>query len=318
MSGGGEASQAPGTEPAREAWVWSAYVLALAALGLLLYLGSKPGGTGPIQAYRFGPLVLAGGATGVALWGLIQVLRRPPLARTGRASGFFAAVAVAISCSYPFPYPTSYEGRPSAVEFRLPFDGWWTVRWGGGRPRNSALVILPDRCRGYDFVRATLWVTRHMEGEGLEDYLAYGEPVLAPSPGRVVRVHTGEADRPVGAPAEGDGEPLGNYLVLEVAPDQWLFLSNLQAGSIAVEEGQEVRVGEPLARVGNSGLSAFSPEPHLALHLQDTPEPRMGEGIPLTFSGYETGGGRHYERGTPKGGVGAGGRVHGDRVRNAE
>ena len=68
--------------------------------------------------------------------------------------------------------------------------------------------------------------------------------------------------------------------------------------SIEVKEGDDVPQGQALAKVGNSGNTS---EPHLHIHLQDTPRAHVGEGIPLYFHHYRTGG-RMVERGMPTGG----------------
>jgi murein DD-endopeptidase MepM/ murein hydrolase activator NlpD len=49
---------------------------------------------------------------------------------------------------------------------------------------------------------------------------------------------------------------------------------------VRVQAGERVRRGQPLGRVGNSGNSS---EPHLHFHLQDSPTPLSGIGLPLVF-----------------------------------
>jgi murein DD-endopeptidase MepM/ murein hydrolase activator NlpD len=112
-------------------------------------------------------------------------------------------------------------------------------------------------------------------------------------------------------------EPFGNHVVLRVAPEQYVFLAHLMRGSVRVRPGQRVARGEPLGRVGSSGFSAVTPEPHLALHLQDSPVPRRGEAVPWSFCGYAADG-EPRERGLPSGGVTRDGRLVGQRVRHLE
>ncbi len=65
----------------------------------------------------------------------------------------------------------------------------------------------------------------------------------------------------------------------------WIVLAHMKQGSVRVAEGDEVRVGEVLGVVGNSGASG---EPHLHIHAQ-TPgtveAPLGGEPLPVTFDG---------------------------------
>jgi murein DD-endopeptidase MepM/ murein hydrolase activator NlpD len=60
----------------------------------------------------------------------------------------------------------------------------------------------------------------------------------------------------------------GNTLTIEVDAERYVMLAHLQAGSILVEEGQQVVKGQPLARCGNSGNTSM---PHLHLQAQSRP-----------------------------------------------
>lgn len=296
-----------------ELWTHAAYaLLALFALALI-HLGLRPGGRVPIWIYREGRLWLGLAGLLVLLAGLLQSLRRPPFLRAGRLRAFAAATLVVGVANYPFPYPTPYEGKPSLVRFELPVEGEWTVLWGGEDPAtNRYASFFHDRRYALALVRVEGGSRRRGASEQPSDWLAYDQPVLAPAAGRVVRVHDGEPDR---VPADwSGGEPLGNHVVLEVGPGQYLFLCHLRQGSIAVAPGQEVLAGEVIGRVGSSGRSPVAPEPHLELHLQDRPEPHRGEAIPWRFRAYRADG-SEVELGVPRGGLDAGGRATGQRVR---
>jgi hypothetical protein len=258
----------------------------------------------------------------LALFGLVAALvhcgLRRPFVQPGRVVALLALSGSVAVATLPFPYPTSHT-QPSRVEFRLPVEGDWIVRWGGEHPRENVLVILPARCRGFDLERVEDGRTRRPEssaaGPALADWYAFDQPVLAPAAGEVVRVHGSERDRLPGTPWTGT-EPAGNHVVVRVAPGEYLFLANLREGSVAVSVGDRVAQGSPIARVGNSGASRVSPNPHLAIHLQDTPDPGLGEGIPMRFSDYRTGA-RAVERGLPTGGVGLRGELLGDPIRSS-
>ena len=201
----------------------------------------------------------------------------------------FAALAfVVLTVSYPIPFPSRHEGHPSPVDFRLPVRGEWTVAQGGDACGTGLLArTRADRRWGLDLLvtdPATGELRRGASGS-LDDWLAFGRAVLAPADGSVVRAHDDEPDLP---PEQWtfEGEELGNYLVLEVAPEEYVFLAHLRRGSLGVRAGERVERGQELAEVGSSGYSRATPWPHLALHLQDTPEPRWGQGIPWRFAGY--------------------------------
>jgi len=221
-------------------------------------------------------------------------------------------VAVIGAPQFPLPYPTSRESTPSAVCFRLPVEGEWTVAWGGDDPaRNPLARFSPDRRYGIELVLAA---GRERAG-GLAQpasYPAFDQPVLAPCEGTVVRAVGDLPDLDLAS--HRPQEPFGNHLVIEVAPGEFLFLCRLRQGSLEVAAGDRVRAGERIARVGSSGESQLTPEPHLALHLQTSPEPHAGEAIPWSFCDY-TANGVAVERGLPSGALGRERVFEGTRVR---
>jgi murein DD-endopeptidase MepM/ murein hydrolase activator NlpD len=156
--------------------------------------------------------------------------------------------------------------------------------------------MLPDQRWAYDLLITEDGRSHRNGGSRLDDYYAYGRPVLAPAAGVVRATYDDQADGPVGQWAFL--RSTGNHLILEVAPAEFLFIAHLQRHSIVVAPGDRVRAGQVIGRVGNSGNSS---EPHVHLHLQDTPTPYLGEGIPFYFHNYLTGGVR-VERGMPAGG----------------
>jgi murein DD-endopeptidase MepM/ murein hydrolase activator NlpD len=72
------------------------------------------------------------------------------------------------------------------------------------------------------------------------------------------------------APGEYDrSHPVGNHVVLEIAPRRYVLLAHLRAGSLRVKPGDQVVCGQPLAECGNSGNTS---EPHVHMQVQDGPE----------------------------------------------
>jgi hypothetical protein len=282
-----------------EVWTLLAYVVGALFAGLLVYLGLRPGGLGPIYAWGSGRDLLNLCALALLGTGAIWSFLHRPFLRRGRRLPFLILVLIVGVGSYPIPYPSSYEGRPSTICFRLPFEGEWTVFWGGEKKEDNLLVAYTaDRRYGLDFVAA---------GDG-----STGSEVLAPADGVVVAAVDGLPDADPGV-VDRKADPSGNHVVIQVAERQFVFLCHLQNGSVRVETGQKVRAGDPIARAGSSGWSRLTPQPHLAVHLQDTPVPGKGEAIPWQFCGY-TADGVRVEKGVPRGGIGPGGVLRGQRV----
>jgi hypothetical protein len=318
------AAQAPldqlllaGDSGKRELWVYLAWMIFAAFGGMVFFLGSRPGGTAPVAIYMQGRVTVALAGLLVLAFGFVLSAVRRPFFQRGRARAMIALALVVGVANFPFPYPSSHEGHPSSVAFQLPVEGEWTVFWGGESKESNRLAgFYPDRRWGLHLVKAVDGSTHRGEGERVEDYHDWDQPVLAPAAGEVVVAHDGEPQAPLGRLARG-GEAHGNYLVLRVAEGQYCFLTHLRGGSLQVSVGDQVVVGQELARVGFSGLMPLTPEPHVELFLQDTPDPLRGEAIPWRFHGYLADG-KPTEPGLPLGGVAADGTLLGQRVRRAD
>ena len=76
----------------------------------------------------------------------------------------------------------------------------------------------------------------------------------------------------------------GNYIVLKIDEDRFVFYGHLQPGSLRVNVGDDVHVGEELGRIGNTGNSDA---PHLHFHVANGSDPLSGEGVPFVFTSFE-------------------------------
>jgi murein DD-endopeptidase MepM/ murein hydrolase activator NlpD len=61
-----------------------------------------------------------------------------------------------------------------------------------------------------------------------------------------------------------------------------VLLAHFQQGTVRVKAGDRVEEGRLLGLCGSSGNSS---EPHVHIHLQDSPTVLEGLGLPLAFSG---------------------------------
>lgn len=306
----------PDVGPGRgEVWPRVAWVV----LGLLaawaLYLGARPAGRGPIAAWSFGPALLTFAALAVGLFGVVRSFRRRPFATRRRVRALFALGAVVAAANLPFPFPSRHQGHPLRIPLEWPVEGTWTVVWGGRDPdRNLLARARPDRRFGMDLVVAQDGRLRRGQSDELTDWFSFDRLVRAPAAGRVVRIEDGHPDLSPGT--RSSGAHLGNHVVLRVDREAYLFVAGLRQGSISVAEGEDVLAGTPLGRVGSSAGSPFTPWPHLALHVQDTPEPFWGQAIPFRFTGLLIGG-QPAAPGIPRGGVAPDGSLIGEQVTRA-
>jgi len=113
-------------------------------------------------------------------------------------------------------------------------------------------------------------------------YVIFGARVLAPCAGQVVIAVDGLPDMQV--PEVDSEHPAGNHVLLRCAAAD-VLIGHLQSGSVRVDPGAEVVVGDWLGSVGNSGNTG---EPHLHIHAQGrgpSEAPLGGEPRPIQFNG---------------------------------
>jgi murein DD-endopeptidase MepM/ murein hydrolase activator NlpD len=154
------------------------------------------------------------------------------------------------------------------------------------------LVPVDDRGRS-----APLSWRGLLGSEPPDGFVGFGRDVFAPVAGRVVLVHDGEVDHaahrsPLTAvpyllsqgrrAAAGAAGLAGNHVVIAIADaGPYVLVAHLQRGSVAVQPGRFVTVGQPVGRCGNSGNST---EPHVHLQVSDSTDWTTASGLPFAFA----------------------------------
>lgn len=193
----------------------------------------------------------------------------------------------------PTEAPTKYLDYVTRTELRLPFEGEWTVVWGGRTLEVNYHTAYPDQRFAYDILATKDGATHTGEGKQNADYFCFGRPILAPAAGKVVVAVDGVEDN---VPGEmNPRQAAGNHVILDHGNGEYSLLAHFQKGSLAVEAGAQVVPGQRLGLCGNSGNST---EPHLHFHLQTTGVFGKGDGLPAPFVDYLADGQR-VERGEP-------------------
>jgi hypothetical protein len=120
------------------------------------------------------------------------------------------------------------------------------------------------------------------------NWYGYGEAIVAGADGVVAEVKDGIPDN---VPLAGDrAVPItmetvaGNHVIVEHGPGRYALYAHLQPGSLAVRQGDRVKRGQDLGRLGNSGNSDA---PHVHFHLCDAPSPLGCEGQPYVMEYFE-------------------------------
>ncbi len=127
----------------------------------------------------------------------------------------------------------------------------------------------------------------HGDPADVHNYSCYGVDVLAVADGRVVQVLDALGDQPPGKlpdPTTMTVENvLGNHVILDLGAGVYAFYAHMEKGSIVVAEGQHVKRGEVLGKLGNSGNTSA---PHLHFHLMEGPSALASNGIPYVIDSF--------------------------------
>jgi peptidase M23-like protein len=170
------------------------------------------------------------------------------------------------------PIPQVAEGRfagySTKTKLHLPFNGEWLVYQGGRKAYENSYSQSDDQRFAVDFVylkNNRLFSGRGGIGSKNEDYYCFGQPILAPGDGRVVKAEGGYDDAPPGRPV---GDPADGNIVIMVFGSgenvETAVINHLKQNSLKVKTGDEVKQGQEIAQCGNSG-SGYIPRVHFQL-----------------------------------------------------
>jgi len=166
-----------------------------------------------------------------------------------------------------------YQGSGRTIA--LPFSGRWVV-WQGcdGKWTHQGIWRY-----AYDFlIKDDGDRTYRGSGLHLTDYYAFQKPVLSPIRGWVVTIVRDLPDCAIGNVDQDHN--WGNYVILYDDRGFYLEISHFAQNSIVVNQGDRIERGTLLGRCGNSG---YSPQPHIHIQAQLTPE--LGAAtIPFSFA----------------------------------
>ena len=174
--------------------------------------------------------------------------------------------------------PSDFLDYSTKTALRLPFDGEWTVIWGGRTIAQNYHAANATQRFAMDLVMRKDGRSHAGDGKRVEDYWCWNQPILAPGAGTLVAVVDSLPDQ---VPGEMDrAHPAGNHVLIDHGNGEYTLLAHLRRGSVEVKPGEIVRAGQPVGRCGNSGNTS---EPHLHMHLQNSPKPLQGQGLPAFF-----------------------------------
>jgi len=178
------------------------------------------------------------------------------------------------------------------VKLRLPFETTWSISAGND-------LITGHRRTGINSLTMYGWDITKLGPNGLPyktdgktpaDYWCYDEPVYAAGDGVAVHVRNDIAEYGIGVTPprellENDSDVFsGNLVVLDHGNGEYSLTCHMQAGTVPIKVGDEVKAGQLIGRAGNSGVSQI---PHIHFNLMDGEPWLEAKGIPALFTDFE-------------------------------
>ena len=193
----------------------------------------------------------------------------------------------------------------------LPLKGeWFAPHTPGTKVTSHGTDSLGQRY-AYDFMRVD-WSDKqkrpfrgkkwqyYLLGMPLSQWYGWGQDVYAPCDGKILTARDGLKERQrlhiltdmfaviknalFFDPEKHDlHRAIGNYIIMKTK-NAYAFFAHFQKDSLCVTEGQAVKAGDLLGRVGHSGNSTA---PHLHFHLMDSADLLTAKGLPCAFNRYE-------------------------------
>lgn len=187
---------------------------------------------------------------------------------------FIFLCAIAIKGRY-------YSGEPVELSFPLKNGRYYVMQGGSSFLLNAFHGFKSSQRYAVDLVKLNLYGNRAngLFPKKLSSYAVFGETVYSPCDGTVVRSSDGAPDDPLDKSYYKDN-PAGNHVIIN-CKGVYVLIAQMMGNSLRVGKGDNVKRGEPLGNVGNSGNSM---EPHLYIHATKELVPG-GEGVPILFNG---------------------------------
>ncbi len=179
------------------------------------------------------------------------------------------------------------------TDLYFPLRGaWWAIQAADWSDQHKQEVF--SQTYAIDFVKlGTDNQFFRNGGMQLADHYSWEQPVYATAGGKVAYICYDMPDLMPGTVPDphmyrDDARRiLGNAVALSHANGEFSYFAHLQQASIQVKEGDLIRRGTLLGRVGNSGRS---PGPHLHFQLMEGPNLFIDQGLPVKFSHFSAGG----------------------------
>ena len=178
----------------------------------------------------------------------------------------------------PSPPEARNAGYKDTTKLRLPFSGQWFVYQGGHGVFNDAYQMTDDQQFAMDFVLLKNGLPYEGDATKNEQFFCFGQPVLSPADGTVVRAVDNIGDNVPGkAPQDASS---GNLIIISHTDNEYSVLTNLKQNSVKLKHGDKVKQGDQVGECGNSGNSVA---PKVHYQLQTSAGFPMVASLPVQF-----------------------------------
>ncbi|MGO9451889.1 MAG: M23 family metallopeptidase [Candidatus Binataceae bacterium] len=186
------------------------------------------------------------------------------------------------------------QSKPIVIGSPLRGKNWWTPNGPANDSIHRRTMIALGRHFGLPERFAVDWIQLGADGDSFsgnesdnKSYHAYDEDIVAVADGRIVSVKDGipentpqSAKMAVTITLDTLG---GNNVVEDLGGSQFAFYAHLIPGTVAVKPGDQVKKGQLLGKLGNSGNST---EPHLHFQICDAANPLLCNGLPFEIDQF--------------------------------
>ncbi len=138
----------------------------------------------------------------------------------------------------------------------IPSTGTWYITYGGYTKKYSHSYDVYGQRWAYDFDKNVEGNYYHDDGNKNENYYGYKEPILSPVDGFVLTIIDGIDDTRAHADmrvAQDCNDVRGNFIIIKAANNEYVTICHIKRKSFLVKEGDIVKQGQVIAKVGNSG-----------------------------------------------------------------
>ncbi|MEK7851380.1 MAG: M23 family metallopeptidase [Deltaproteobacteria bacterium] len=170
-----------------------------------------------------------------------------------------------------------YPGEAVELSFPLKKGVYYVLQGGDSPVTNFFHRANPAQRYALDLVKLNRFGNRAggLSPKSLTEYSIFGDTIYSPCECIVTKAADGFPDQ---VPHNVDTKnPAGNHVAMECKGNR-VFIAHMINGSLMVKQGDHIKDGQEIGKVGNSGNTI---EPHLHIHA----ERKNGEPVPILFNG---------------------------------